>query len=153
MAAPVPPPSGMDPASLALAVFGGVTSIGSLIIWVVRSLGARVVQREDDDKKQLRAESAAVTSKLEAISVALGELRSDLKMTTAEVSAIRGQLTETRQTLDQRIEKAGQHHQAELAKLKDELRKEMSDLEFRLRGDFTRALADVSRPLKGRGRA
>lgn len=152
MAAPVPPPPpGADPLNIALAIFGGVSALGTFIVWIVKSLGARVVQREDDDKKALAATNAALSAKLEHVSETLASIKADMRMLTAEVSATRGQLTETRQTLDQRIEKAGLHHQTELAKLRDELRKEMSDLEFRLRGDFTRAIADSK--LKGRGRS
>ena len=140
---PLPPPDpGLSIPSLVLAIFGGVTSIGTLIVWIIKSLGSRVVQREDEDKK-------ALTTKVEAIITGFAEMRADAKGLNATMERLSGELSATRTALDQRIEKSGQYQQAETQKLREELKKDMSDLEFRLRQDFSRALADRAK----RGRA
>lgn len=154
-------------------------SIIAMAVGVVRWMASRTVEREDKDKeslakridahetrfKEVEEKHAKKLEELEEtqdervkeIEDALHEMErsvngvvSDVKSVRETLESIRGGVAELRTGLDSRFEKQAEFYRATSREYTTGVEKKLEDLEYKLRQDMTRAVADVMRQ-KSRG--
>lgn len=123
---------------------------------IVRWLGSRTVQREDEDKKALKASIEALQKKyderfeeqddqLNDLDKSLSTLQSEVKSMRETLENIRGGVAELKPALDARLEKQAQHYREATKEYTEQVEKKLTELEYKLRQDMTRAVADHMR--------
>lgn len=134
----------------------------------IKGLFTRTVEKEDEEKKELKGEVAKLESRLDDQDEEISELartvdrvQGDVKTMQATLESIRATLAELRPAIDSRLEKQADFYRTQTKEFIVEVEKKLSDLEYRVRQDTTRAVADVQRELmqrdpphgvRGRGR-
>ena len=116
---------------------GGV-GVGALVmgivVWLVKALGGRVVQREDDDKKQLQADLKAAAASERSIEKSLFGLERDIRDLRTEVANSAKQSDNRANAQDK-----------EIAELRSEVKEQLVQLEHRLKTDMQR-IVSAERP-------
>lgn len=104
-----------------------------LVVWLVKALGGRVVQREDDDKKQLQAK----LEKLEERSVEFTRVISEALLNIKhDMQGMRSAMDQ----LKQQVESRAIQQDKEIAELRAEFTKLLEQTEHRLRTDMQRLM-------------
>jgi len=117
---------------------GGAAGIGVFVAWVVRTLGARVVEREDADKKAMQAKLDEREKAERAVTEVLIGIKHDV-----------GALRTGQDQLARQMESRAEAQDKEIASLRGEVKDQINQLEHRLRSDMQRL---VSVPPRGRAR-
>lgn len=150
LAAPSPVPQA-DPLAPLYYLIGSmvVLQLGAMIFAGIRWLMSRTVQREDEDKQGLRKRLDKHDERFEEQDAAISELdkvvsnlQNELRQVRDTLESIRGGVAELKIGLDQRFEKQAEFYRVSLKDFVAQLEKKLEDLEYKLRQDMTRAVAD-----------
>jgi septal ring factor EnvC (AmiA/AmiB activator) len=116
----------------------------------VRGLSEKNAKREETDKESLTKRVDEHDEKFEELDDANNELgrkldgiTRDLKGAADTLSELRGSINTLKTTFDERVEKQAQHHREAMKEQLGFMEKKVSDLEFLLRGEITRALSQT----------
>ncbi len=149
MAAPVPPPSGETALYLVVGLLT-VTQIAGLIAAFVRWLGARTVENEDKEKRDLRdrldkheARFEELEDAINGLEKTLTSVQTELKQTHELVGSVRGAVAEIKATLETRFEKQADFYRSALKDHAAGVTDSLEKMEFQLRQDTTRAIHDA----------
>jgi hypothetical protein len=118
---------------------GGGAGLVAAVVWVVQKLGARVVEREDADKKALlaRQEESAKTER--SIEKTLFGLERD-------VAGLRSDLA----NVGRQVESRAIAQDKEISELRSEMKEQLEALEHRLKQDMQRIVsAGADHPVSG----
>lgn len=125
-----------------------VQLVGGLFA-LFRWLGTRTVEREDKDKEDLRAKLKEHEQKFDELDDALSEtdksltaLQTEVKQVLHSLESIRGGVSEIKIGLDSRFEKQAEFYRTSLKDFIAEIDKKTEALEYQMRQDMTRAVAD-----------
>ncbi len=131
-----------------------ITLIGSAV-GVVRWLAKRTVDREDEDKKklevaqdELRGNIKEHDEALNTISATLARIQGTLESSTETLNATKSLVADVKRGVEDRLEKQSEFYQKALEKQAAEMKEKLEQLEFKLRGETTRALGDLLRSTK-----
>lgn len=113
-----------------VAYIGGTAGFLSLLGWAVRTLGGRVVEHEDENRRRLTEELEAAKAAERHISETLIELKGDLRGLKTSVDGLGAQ-----------VGKQGAEHDRELGALRREMREMVDAVETRIRQDVQRLIA------------
>jgi len=119
-------------------IIGGTAGASALVVALVKWLGGRVVQREDDDKKELQSKLEEAQKAERSISESLIGLKHDM-------NALRGAFD----TMIRQVEARAAAQDKEISELRTEFKEEIKQLEYRLKQDMQRIVS--AGPRKGRG--
>lgn len=130
----------------------------------IKGLAARNVAREDEDKKALKESLGALQKKHEdrldslqkkyddrfeelddqinGFDKSISNMQGELKQVRDTLESIRGGISEVRLGLDQRFEKQAQFYRDATREYTGGVEKKLEELEYKLRQDMTRAVAD-----------
>lgn len=112
----------MSDTSDVMAYIGGGTGLVGGVIWLIKTLGGRVVQREDDDKKTLQA-------KLDESQRMMSTIEKTLIGMERDILALRGSLDSRAVAQDR-----------EIANLRADVKEDIKQLEHRLKQDMQRLI-------------
>lgn len=119
----------------------------------IKGLAARSAAREDEDKKAMKASIDALQKKyderfeelddqINSFDKSISNMQGELKLVRDTLESIRGGVAELRTGLDGRLEKQAQHYRDATREYTQGVEKKLDELEFKLRQDMTRAVAD-----------
>lgn len=141
-AAPLPPPQPeviSAPALLAMILSGG-SALFTIVFWIVRGLGGRVVKQEDERVAALQRQQDRHEAEVKLLTGAHIQTQADVRVLTTTVEKVSTQL-----------ERFGADHRDEMRELAASIDKKLDEVEIRMRQDTTRAVADsISRAKRGR---
>lgn len=128
---------------------GGLITVVGLVAWAIKSLGARVLAREDADKAAMSQRLKEQDDAIKALAAKrvdetsqMKDLQRDVQELTKTLGEMKGQLQQATAGIDQRIEGTGRYQRDELEKLRAEMDRRFKDFEFAIRQDVTRIIAD-----------
>lgn len=130
----------MSDASELFNYVGGGAGLVAAAAWAVRALGARVVEREDADKKAMQAKLDEREKEQRAISEALIGIKHDV-----------GALRTGQDQLARQMESRAETQDKEITSLRAEVKEQINQLEHRLRSDMQRLVSVPPARSRGRG--
>lgn len=136
----------MEPGSntaMYLILLGNMLPTIGLGIWgFVKWMGARTVKQADDAQAEAKESIKALDKRVTELERGNSDVRAEMRTLVASVEALRGTVVEVRSTVDSRIEKQAENHRAAMKEASQALDERLEKLEFALRQDLTRAVAD-----------
>lgn len=166
-----PPAASTDAPNLYLLVFAAaLPAMAGLAVNLVQYLGKRTVDREDQDKKEVKDRLKEHDSRFERTERAIDELKNsnerrfaqmdhslvemqgEVKHVLSVAESIRGVVTELKSGLENRFEKQADFYRSSLKEQTATFDDRIEKLEQDLRHDMTRAVADTLREQPRRGK-
>lgn len=157
------PPAEIGPSTYLLVFAAALPAIASLIVNLVQWLGKRTVEREDQDKKEVRDRLKEHEDRFGRMERSVDELKSsnerrfaqmdhalvamqgEVKHVLSVAETIRGAVTELKSGLENRFEKQADFYRSSLKEQTATFDTRIDKLEQDLRHDMTRAVADSLR--------
>lgn len=126
-------------------IVGGfvVKEIGATIVAGVRWWAARAMKREEEAQE-------AESNKLEKVDELVRTVMPKLESIGESTGQLRGGLDELRAHVKERLEEQGKFYREKLAEVEKATSKQVSDLEYNLRRDMTRAISDQGSSARAR---
>lgn len=128
----------MSDGSEIIAWLGGGTGLLTGALWLIKSLGGRVVEHEDASKKKLQTELEQAQKAERTTAETLIELKIDMRNLKGSVDTVSGQLSRMEAENDRAI-----------SDLRAEFKEHLAEVETRMKQDLQRA---VSAPRRSRDR-
>ena len=128
-----------------LVLIAVAPTVAVLAVSFVQFLGRRTVDREDKDKENIQKRVDALGTRLTSIDHQLISIQSDMKQNFAQLENVRGGVTELRVGMDGRFEKQAAFYRAEVKEGMELMTEKLEKLEFSVRQDMSRAMADFMR--------
>lgn len=119
----------MSEPSEIVGYIGGGAGVAAGLSWLVKVLGARVVQKEDAEKETLRRELAEAKKAERQISESLIELKADLRGLKTSVD-----------TFGTQVARMATDHERDLGDMRREFREMVETSEARLKADMQRLI-------------
>lgn len=148
------PPAPTPDSLTALYVLVGTAVVGQvigLVVSVVKWLGSRTVQREDQDKAEVYRELEAHEARfreleelLRNVDRSVGTIQSEVKQAVVNTETTKGVVATIQGAMDTRFEKQSAFYQGQVEKVLAGVEKQLEELEYTLRQDMTRAAHDAS---------
>lgn len=147
------PTAGFDPLTALYVLVGSaaVALLGRLAYSLLKWLGARTIQNEDQAKQSVRETLKEHSTQLDeldhtlsGLDKAIGSVAADAKQCGGAMESIRGQVAEIRANLDTRLEKQGEFYRALLKEQTAQYMEKLEELERTIRQDTMRSIHDAT---------
>lgn len=117
--------------------------IGKLAVDIVRGLGARTVNQEDEAKKAMKASLEEHDEKFEEVTRTLDAVTRDNKTIAEATTAISAMVKEIKEHVETRFDKQAEFYRGQIKDATDTYVRKLSDMEQTLRRDMQRAIHDA----------